>query len=230
MTIDRRVQIEAVNPPGGTVWFALQGDSTYEAVSSGSGGIQIVDRPRLKAATQWYDRSPMSLTLPVLIDSTTLFGNASPMESIEGWCQQVDSWLSPAPGLLNLYILSVAGPLPSEAIEKQWMLYSLSEEKAIRDPQAGFRVQQEMKLVLYEYVPPLVSISNSPSPAQTAQQNLLAATSAASYTLYTVKSGDTLQSIAANLTGNASNYTVIMSLNNIRDPGSIYPGQVLSIP
>ena len=35
-------------------------DSTYGPVS-GSGGWQVIDRPKTFAATQWYDRAPFQL-------------------------------------------------------------------------------------------------------------------------------------------------------------------------
>jgi nucleoid-associated protein YgaU len=49
---------------------------------------------------------------------------------------------------------------------------------------------------------------------------------------YTVKSGDSLWRIAQNLLGNGSRYTEIYNLNKdkIKNPRTIYPGQVLTIP
>src|SRR5665213_3676203 len=35
---------------------------------SGSGGVQVIERPRRVAATQWYDRSPFQLTLNFVMD------------------------------------------------------------------------------------------------------------------------------------------------------------------
>ncbi len=51
-------------------------------------------------------------------------------------------------------------------------------------------------------------------------------------TFYTVKSGDTLGKIAAELYQNAGKYTVIFEANKpmLTDPNKIYPGQVLRIP
>lgn len=47
--------------------------------------------------------------------------------------------------------------------------------------------------------------------------------------LYTVKSGDTLWSIAEKLLGNGNRYREIMALNNLTSD-TIYPGQTLKIP
>ncbi len=49
---------------------------------------------------------------------------------------------------------------------------------------------------------------------------------------YTVKSGDTLGTIAQEQYGNASKYTAIFEANKpmLKDPDHIYPGQALRIP
>jgi nucleoid-associated protein YgaU len=51
-------------------------------------------------------------------------------------------------------------------------------------------------------------------------------------TFYTVKSGDTLGKIAAQVYGNANKYPVIFEANKpmLSDPNKIYPGQSLRIP
>ncbi|WP_370514528.1 LysM peptidoglycan-binding domain-containing protein [Formosa sp. L2A11] len=49
---------------------------------------------------------------------------------------------------------------------------------------------------------------------------------------YTVVSGDTLSKIAKEYHGDAKTYSVIFEANKpmLKDPDSIYPGQVLRIP
>ena len=49
---------------------------------------------------------------------------------------------------------------------------------------------------------------------------------------YTVQSGDTLGKIAREMYGNSSKYTAIFQANTpmLKDPNTIYPGQVLRIP
>lgn len=49
-------------------------------------------------------------------------------------------------------------------------------------------------------------------------------------TTYTVKSGDSLSRIAANVLGNMAQWPQIASLNSISAPYVIYPGQVLQLP
>lgn len=49
-------------------------------------------------------------------------------------------------------------------------------------------------------------------------------------TTYTVKSGDSLSRIAANVLGNMAKWPQIAQLNNLAAPYRIYPGQVLQLP
>ena len=52
------------------------------------------------------------------------------------------------------------------------------------------------------------------------------------YTMYTVKSGDTLSKIAKAEYGDAMKYPIIFEANQpmLKDPDEIYPGQVLRLP
>lgn len=216
-----------VNPPGIGLTLGLFEDATYEqAGGGGSGGWQVVDRPRNVAALQWYDRSPWQLSGNAAIDSYTMFGNST--TSIESACLLLESWTEKVAGTQLPPILSISGPVPG--IQRKWVLYKASFGKAIRDPQAGYRVYQETALTLYEYNAPITTISGLPSPAQSAQANQAAATAAESYSLYTVSAGDTLVSIAASQMGNWTFWTQLSTLNNVRDPNSILAGQVIKIP
>ena len=226
MSAPTLVTIQSVNPPGTSVTFALLGDTTYGPSSSGSsGGWQIVDRPRLVAATQWVDRAPYQLDLPLMIDSQSLLGTTF---NIENMCLTVEGWQDKAAGTQQPPVLSLTGPIPGT--QRQWVVYTVSFGEAIRDPNAGFRVQQQLKLSLYEYNSPLASVVGSPSPAQAAVALLNASENAQSYGTYIVNAGDTLSSIAAAQLGNYSLWTTLATLNNIRDPNSLVTGQVLKIP
>jgi hypothetical protein len=221
------VNITPVSPAGQGVDFALLGDATYAPASgSSTGGWQIVDRPRLVAATQWYDRSPMQLDLPLMIDSHTLYGNDT--SNIETLCILVDSWQDKVPGTQQPPVLSVSGPVPG--IQHQWVIYTVSFGEALRDPNAGFRVQQKVQFSLYEYNSPLATIVGNPTPAQAAQQALNAAEASQSYSLYVVAAGDNLVTIAANTLGFYTLWTSIAALNDIRDPNNVTAGQIIKIP
>jgi hypothetical protein len=212
---------------GQSLSFAVLGDPTYSPASGGQGGWQIIDRPRLVAALQWYDRSPMSIVAKVLIDSEIV--NGVPGQSIEAQCRLLDSWQDKIPGTNQPQIFSVSGPVAGT--QRQWALYTFTFNEAIRDLQGRYRTQQNVDLTLYEYNSPLQTTTNNPSPA--AQAVFLAnqqANGAGGYYAYTVKAGDTLETIAAALLNNYSAWGSIATLNNLRDPNNLFPGQVLSIP
>jgi hypothetical protein len=227
MGANTQVIITPIYPSGPAIGFALLGDSEFQQVTtSSSGGIQIVDRPRLVAAIQWIDRSPWELDLPLRLDSEVTYGQ--PGQNMEVWCNQLVSWMDKSVTTQQPPVLSITGPIPG--IEYNWMVYNMDFTTAIRDPVAGFRVQQDVKLTLYEYNAPLQQTLNSPSPALAALTQLNNSEGANSYYQYTVRSGDTLSSIAASVLGNYALWTVLGSLNNIRDPNSIVAGQTILIP
>lgn len=70
------------------------------------------------------------------------------------------------------------------------------------------------------------TVSSQPSNAEKKS----ASDESKSYTLYTIKKGDTLMSIARKFYGDASRYKDIARANNIANPSKIYAGQVIKIP
>lgn len=216
--------VTPVMPAGTSVIFGMIGEASFEPVSAGSsGGWQVVDRPRQKAATQWYDASPMSLVLKLILDGAG--------QSIEPDAARLFSWQYAPDGAMQPPILSVAGPLDVQAKALYYFVYDVKfdQDNVIRDD-SGNRLQQNIDLTLYEYVPATAAVLTSHSPAQVAQKALAASTSTTSRRTYTVKAGDTLSGIAARELGNASLWTTIASANNIRDPNAIQVGQVLVLP
>lgn len=223
------VTLTPVSPAGNAgITFSLDGDSTYKQASSGSGGWQIVDRPRQVAALQWYDRSPRSLEAKLIISSKTIYGTED--ASIEPQCAQFETWLDKVPGTQLPPILAITGPVPG--IQYVWVVFDFTFGTAIRDRQAGFRVQQNLDVTLYEYNAPLqgFGVLGNPSPVIAWIQTAIGDGSESSYLLYTVKSGDTLATIAANFYGDQAKWIEIGSLNNIRDPDNIFPGQQIKLP
>jgi hypothetical protein len=219
--------LQPVYPTGAAaLLFNLIDTGKYYQATGGTGGWQIVDRPKRPAATQWYDRSPWELDMTLMLDSETIYGVAG--RSIEYQCQLMETWMDAVPGTLLPPILTITGPVPG--LQRQWCVYTLEYDDAIRNPSAGFRTQQSITVALYEYVPATSAIAAGASPAAAAQQTLLAQTSAVSYVLYTVKTGDTLSSIAAKLLNNYAAWTTIAFLNNIRDPNSLIPGELIKVP
>lgn len=232
MSAPRTVTITPIYPNGPAVTFGIVGSALMQQAAGDTGGWQVVDRPRLVAATQWYDRSPWELDATLLLDAETMFGD--PSASIEWWCLYVESWMDKQSSTNQPPVLSIVGPVPG--VERQWVVYTCTfegddtSEGVLRDPVAGYRTQQKLSLVLYEYNSPLQATVNAPTPALAAQEQLNTQESAQAYILWQVVQGDTLSSIAANLLGNYARWTDIAALNNIRDPNDIVPGQVLKIP
>lgn len=237
-----RLAITQSAPAGGTVVFDLQGDSTLTRDSGG--GWQIVDRPRRQASTEWLDYGPFTLTLPLLLDGTITggpgFNPAMPVpmllangwQSIEWAASLIDTWQEPAG--LETPRLTVVGPVPHSDLT--WVCKSVTWNEAIRDNATGERVQQKLSLVLLEYCPPVVALSQSPAAAAAAAQAAAAAAKgpgappAPSARTYTVRAGDTLSAIAVRFFGNYRRYIDIAALNGIRDPNYITVGQVLRLP
>jgi hypothetical protein len=241
------------------------GDAKYnQAGSGGSGGWQIVDRPKRVAATQWFDRSPWALTLDLIMDNvitqtapsqlsaafpgskttTNLTGanlqtisdyndvlsySTPDFVNIETDCSTLESWLDVIPNTLSPPILSVSGPVPGT--QHLYCLYSLEFQEALRHAKEGWRYQQNVNLVLYEYNPPTGKISNTAPTGHVDSYNYNNSSQQSSYSLATVNQGPSgpisLQSIA-NMYG--VTMSDIQTINGIRDPQSIKVGQTLLIP
>ena len=228
MVANRTVTATPVYPPGPGLTFALWGNATYKNASASTGvsGFQVLDRPRQTAAVFWYDRPLWELDIPLCLDSTVIYG--TPGESVEAQCLTLENWQDRVPGFVQPPVLVLNGPIPG--VERQWVVYTVAFGEAIRDPLAGFRTQQQVKVIFYEYQSPLVSQTNTPTPAAAAQQALTANTASQTYLIYQVKTGDTLAGIAATFLGTFNKWTIIAALNNIRTPNNISPGQIIQIP
>lgn len=250
----------------GPVVINLLDQSTYNFAGSGQGGWQIVDRPKMVAATQWFDRSPYQLSFDGLLDKQNVYvpnfeynyvatpsTQQPPFQSssgdrtqavasenigasVEDYCASLEYWMEKVNGTFEPPILSVSGPVPGT--QRVWALYGIEFTDAIRDFQGGFRIQQKVKITLYEYVPPLQNLFASYSQKFLNNISQLAGVLAPSndnlnggaqqYIMYTVQSGDTVYSIANKF--GLSNSASIALINNIRDVSTIYVGQILNIP
>ena len=156
--------------------MALIGDATF-GQSSSSGGWQVVDRPKMAAAIQWFDRAPWTLSFEAYLDKTRTEGGqflgpapvtpgsgtiAQPASAnnVEDYCAQLKLWMDPIPGQLQPPVLTISGPVPEASWMpggniQAWVLYNVEFAEAIRDLQTGFRTLQKVKITLYEYLPPL---------------------------------------------------------------------------
>jgi len=235
----------------GTVVFGLSGDATYNQAGSGSGGWQVVERPKRVAATQWFDRAPWQLSFDGVINNEITLGqnnifsnqisnaliasennqvptviNTPDFVSIENVCASLESWLDAIPNTLEPPAFSIVGPVPG--IQHLWCIYNMEFGEALRHPTEGWRYQQNVKFVLYEYTPPFGEKSINQTNGHVSTFNYNTNTGDYSFNRYTVVNGDTVQKIANKFRVSKA---TIMQLNNIRDPrNGITPGQTLIIP
>jgi hypothetical protein len=255
------------NPVTGSGYYnvvaGLIDHSSYGPI--GSGGWQVVDRPKRVSATQWFDRAPYKIDITILLDKsvtsassssqssaggtkssgllrsaiTTFSGNQGSINSVtdptgtapsvELDCLQIEKWLEPIPTILEPPTLMIDGPVPGT--NRTWILYSVSFDEAIRDFVSGQRVQQIVKITLYEYNSPLASATHKAkySPASVWTENSITSQVVQNRS-YTIKTGDTIQSISGS---NGSDYAQsILDANNIRDPAMVryMVGRVISLP
>ncbi len=217
------VLIIPISPPGPPVGVHLTGSATLGQVSGGSSGWQIVDRPRQYPATQWYGGQLSQIVLAVTLDIDSGAG-----VSIQGYLDAIMSWTIAAAGQNRPPVLRLTGPIP--ATDLRWVLYSASwdDVSVIRNAK-GVPLQASIKLTFYEYRPLSQASVAAASPAKAAHA---ARSGSAKGTTrhYTVRSGDTLSTIAAALLGSYADWPKIAKANSLRDPNYLQVGQVLSIP
>ena len=220
------LQIQAVSPPGPSVGFGLAGDSQLTRSGSGAGGWQIVDRPRRGATTEWVDYGPYTLTVSLILDG---YGAPGGPVSVDAAVAMVETWELPPAGTTPPQppVLKVTGPVPHNDL--QWVVQTLTWKEAIRDPASQVRWQQNLDLVLLEYRPPQITtqaaVPSTATPAAAARANAASAGST-----YTVKSGDTLQTIANAIYGSYGYWTLLANANALRSPTAVTVGQVLTVP
>ncbi len=91
---------------------------------------------------------------------------------------------------------------------------------------------QDQNTILYGTTASSNASTSTASSSTAAATSSSAAPTPPTQRSYTVVSGDTLWGIAArsDIYGDGSQYTKIVSSNNIKNPNLIYPGQVLVIP
>lgn len=232
--------VSVKSPPGPSVTLILinsagqsrSGGSSASA-SSGQGGWQVVDRARKAATSEWLDYYPMVLTCNCLLDGGT---GASP-SSVEPQIAVLESFELPATGTVppTPPLLSISGPVPHN--ELTWVCSRLEfkggDGDVIRDPSSGLRTQQTLTLELTEYQASSAITDSALSPAQQAALSTSPSgltTVAPAGSQYTVKIGDTLQSIAALQLGSVALWPLVASLNNLANGTVLTPGQTLQLP
>jgi hypothetical protein len=170
------------------VTVMVMGDAEMSQVS-GSGGVQVIDRPRRVAATQWHDRSPFQLTLNFVMD--TSITSSTPINDME----QMQKWLEAATTsgtIIQPPYLTITGPTPGTG--RSWMLSTLIEKSRLYTPTGG-QLQVMGTAVLYEFNPPYPYGKTSPSKIHRETSTHKG------HKTWTIKSGDTILKIAASPLG-----------------------------
>lgn len=183
--------------------------------SLGYGGHPIGARPKKKALTVWEGRQPFQMEVPVILD---LGG-----ELVEGLRATLDRMAISVNGQQPppVKIVSNKGrlPIPADISETaDWWIEDLKWGEELRRASDGELVRQEVTVTLLERIDDAL-LRTTPKTVSTHRSRS-----------YTVKSGDTLHTIAARLFGDASLWRELGQLNHIRSDGQLKAGMVLHLP
>lgn len=181
----------------------------------GYGGWTEIPRPKRDTAVEWTGRPAAKMILEILLD------NFREGTHVENRIKNLERMALPASDRTDPPTIKLDGPVPHQ--EKQWVIGTLEWGAAIW-AQDGRRRRQEVKLTLLEKVEDARVAIKSPASKQRGKGKTK------NTRIYVIKKGDTLSSIAARQLGAAKRWKEIATLNGIRDPKNIKPGQKLKIP
>lgn len=200
-------------PPGVSVSMIL--DANSPVVSGGGGGWVVTPRPGRKGLTSWQGVDPFQLSFSAWFDA--IFANGT---DVEADCNDLMTLWRPRGDFNAPRHVRVTGPIPlSDDVD--WLLTGLSWGPTLRAAN-GARRQQQMDITLLEFVDP-DSVIRATGAARSASTRAR---------IYTVKPGDTLQSIARVQLGDARRAADIRreNLPALRDGRSIKAGMQILIP
>lgn len=202
---------------------------TAPVVTAGYGGWSRTARPRKMALTEWVGRDALSVSFDFILDD---YAEGAGL-FVESSCQILDELCGveegdPEPPLLKLE--SDPEPLMPHghhrASDNKWFVETLTwNADQIRYNNAGNRVRAMASITLTVH-----SEDERLSAAAKARQN--AASKGSRRKTYIVKTGDTLQKIAArkDVYGDSKQWKKIATANKLRDPKHLHKGRVLRIP
>jgi len=213
---------------------ALRGDTPPVPVG-GFGGWSLVARPRRKSLTQWQGIDPFQLQLSLVLDGVR--GD----RSVEADCLTLEQMAQPVGPRLAPPVVTVVGVVPHPELD--YVIGDgnagggLSWDAAPIYSRSGYRIQQKVTVTLLEYVAadrvaatPAAARARQASAASSASAAAAAGGKAPAARAYTVRSGDTLTSIAARLLGSASRWTELATLNGVADPYTLVIGGQVKLP
>lgn len=195
----------------GTAVSALRGE-TAPKITAGGGGWEIEPRPRRVGLTIWKGRDPYRMDVPILFDG--FMDDRSVEADIAVLNQmQMGSDLTQPPTVL------LEGGVPVKGI--RWVIESIDWGDNVYWEHGGsnpFRTRQDAIVKLIQY---------NPEDRVTIRRD-----AATKPNRYTVKSGDTLRSIAKDLYDDVNKWRTIATANKLRVPGTakLTANKVLRIP
>lgn len=218
---DRRQVTIRSNRPALTIVAWLGKDPP--TMTEGYGGWSTRMRPRRQALTVYSGHEPYSMDLSLLFD-----GFAED-DGVDSQLSALERMARPPADFQEPPLIRITGPIPHADL--QWVINGIRWGESIRN-ESGYRVRQEVVLNLLRYIAEdRVNVKGSAERARTTGSGSSGSSSrGGSSRLHTVRSGETLSSIAAKLLGDYKRWTEIATLNKIRDPKAIKVGQSLRIP
>jgi hypothetical protein len=219
-------------------------------VDAGYGGWDEIARPRRVPITTWKGSPSLRLTLPILLDG---WARGSSVERDIAQLEQMGRPTASDGAPPRLRIQTTGSAIPYQG--RVWVISDLAWGDALMNS-AGNRVRQQATLSLLEFVHDVYLAERSAANARRKKQAAgktkagarskrvvakrsgkprpkpkpKAQTLAAGASGDDYGAGESLAAIAARELGDADRWVEIAELNDIRDPRSIAPGQVLRLP
>ena len=217
-------------------FVCLLGDGS-PTPTAGYGGWIVKDRERRTGLTRWPGVGPLEMDIPVLFDS---FAEGDGLK-IENDIRQLEKMAGLDTGVDEppLVMFDSAGVVPHDAHgapQNIWVIKDIQWGDADRN-QYGNRTRQAATIQVMLYVEDGV-LTNESSAARRKAANAKKKSdkgkkkNGAKSKKYTVKNGDTLQTIAKKELKKTSRWKEIVKLNkNLRDPRKkLQPGTILNMP
>lgn len=214
--------VTPINPKGPGVTLLMGEDPPRPTVEH----IWTVHgRPRRKGVTEYEGRQPGGLVVSACLSY------ADVDRSIETLLIQMEYRLSnPVPPRNEPPVLQVNGPgIPPLVAMTPYVLERIDYNGEELRLEAGPRSMAFFSLVFLEYVPSSATISGAGT-TSVAKSAVIEKSAVSAVGRYTVKSGDTLETIAARQLGSPTRWHEIANLNGIRDPRNVSPGDVVKLP
>jgi LysM repeat protein len=190
---------------------------TNPVVSGGYPQWEIVKRPHRVSITNYTGHDPFTMELDLM-----LFEDIREEASIEGKIRDLErmaranqDFTPPRPPQVRVTGQMIPRP------ELPWVITDLQWGVTRRHEGGNFhRYLQQVTVMLLQHVHASLVEENNVKPGHGAPK----------YRLYTIKHGDTLQSIAKKLLGDTSRWKQIAKINHIHDPRHLTVGTKIRVP